>query len=147
MAITVKQFRYYGEGDSRNYPRSNDGNTSLITKANLKSGSIFFKGNPGVITMLGINFTLINDNDNTFQEKSFEDCYSLYFFSVIYLNNAEQPTIIGSVGNYQLDLTGLGELTSIRFDEKSLTAIDNSNNGIFGGTEHLIVDAIFESGD
>lgn len=126
MAITVKQFRYYGEGDSRNYPRSNDGNTSLITKANLKSGSIFFKGNPGVITMLGIQASP---------------------GTAFYLNNAEQPTIIGSVGNYQLDLTGLGELTSIRFDEKSLAAIDNSNNGIFGGTEHLIVDAIFESGD
>lgn len=119
MAITVKQFRYYGEGDPRNYP-------SEINKANLKSGSIFFKGNPGVITMLGIQASP---------------------GTAFILNNAEQPTIVGSVGNYQLDLTGLGEITSIRFDEKSIDAVNNGNNGIYGGTEHIIVDAIFESGD
>ena len=126
MAITVKQFRYYGEGDPRNYPKSNDGNTSLITKANLKSGSIFFWGNPGVITMLGIQASP---------------------GTAFVLNNAEQSTIIGSIGNYQLDLTGIGAITSIRFDEKSLDAINNGNNGIYGGTEQIIVDAIFESGD
>lgn len=122
MAITVRQFRYYGENDTkRNYPAG-------ISKANLKSGSIFFKNNPGVITMLGIQAS----PGTTF-----------------YLNNTEQPTIIGSVGNYQLDLVGIGEITSIRFDESSLKTIDesNKNNGIYGTTECLIVDAVFESGD
>ena len=119
MAITVRQFRWYGVGDKRNYP---DG----ITKPNLKSGSIFFKNNPGVITMLGIQASP---------------------GTAFYLNNTEQPTIIGSVGNYQLDLQGIGEITSIRFDEDSLSAIDNANNGVFGGTEHIIVDAIYESGE
>ena len=54
---------------------------------------------------ISINFTLINDNDNTFQEKSFEDCYSLYFFSVIYLNNAEQySAIVHSKCNSEISL-------------------------------------------
>lgn len=120
MAITVRQFRWYGKDDTRNYPPG-------ISQANLKSGSIFFKNNPGVITMLGIQAS----PGTTF-----------------YLNNTEQPTIIGSIGNYQLDLVGIGEITSIRFDDKSIQAIEsNKNNGIYGTTEHIIVDAVFESGD
>ena len=125
MAITVKQFRWYGnstqELTSRNYPAG-------INKANLRSGSIFFKDNPGVITMLGIQATP---------------------GTKFYLNNAEQSTIIGSVGNYQLDLTGIGEITSIRFDLESLEDIEAANNsaGTHLGTAHIIVDAIYESGD
>ena len=49
----------------------------------------------------------------------------------------------------QLDLSGIGGITSIRFHEKSLKTIEdnNSNNGIYSSTDHIIVDAIFESGD
>lgn len=121
MAITVKQFRWYGSGDDRNYPPD-------INKANLKSGSIFFRRNPGIITMLGIQ----GSPGTTF-----------------YLNNTEQPTIIGSVGNYQLDLNGIGEITSIRFSGETLDAIEAAKleNGVYGSTEHLIVDAIYESGE
>ena len=124
MAITVRQFRWYGDAEEvkgQNYPEG-------INKANLKSGSIFFKSNPGVITMLGVQASP---------------------GTMFYLNNAEQPIIIGSVGNYQLDLSGIGGITSIRFHEKSLKTIEdnNSNNGIYSSTDHIIVDAIFESGD
>ena len=127
MAITAKQFRWYGEdGMQPDVKRRNS--PQEISKANLRSGSIFFKGNPGVITMLGIQATP---------------------GTKFYLNNAEQATIIGSVGNYQLDLTGIGEITSIRFDEDSLDAIENANNsgGAYLGTAHIIVDAIYESGE
>ena len=125
MAITVKQFRWYGDIGAireQNYPKN------VINKTNLRSGSIFFKGNPGVITMLGIQATP---------------------GTKFYLNNAEQSTIIGSVGNYQLDLTGIGEITSIRFDIDSLEDIEAANNsaGTHLGTAHIIVDAIYESGD
>lgn len=121
MAITVKQFRWYGKDDPRNYPEGK------ITAANLRSGSIFFNDNPGVITMLGIQASP---------------------GTKFYLNNTEEPVIIGAVGNYQLDLAGIGEITSIRFDKDSLSAIENNkNNGYFGTIEHIIVDAVFESGD
>lgn len=124
MAITVKQFRWYGDRGrikDQNYPDD-------ISKTNLRSGSIFFKNHPGVITMLGIQATP---------------------GTKFYLNNAEQSTIIGSVGNYQLDLTGIGEITSIRFDLESLEDIEDANNsaGTHLGTAHIIVDAIYESGD
>lgn len=125
MAITVKQFRWYGSAagdypEGRNYPPG-------ITKANVQSGSIFFRNNPGVITMLGIQAPP---------------------GTAFYLNNADKPVIIGSIGNYQLDLEGVGEITSIRFDKDSLQSIeDNSDIRVYGTADHIIVDAIYESGD
>ena len=40
------------------------------------------------------NFTLISDADNTFEEKAFDNCYSLSFFSIIYISQYKQYSAI-----------------------------------------------------
>ena len=47
-------------------------------------------------TMHRINsdFTLINDEDNNFEEKVFDNCYTLYFFSVIFISQYNQYSAI-----------------------------------------------------
>ena len=57
-----------------------------------------------------------------------------------YLNNAQEPIIVGYTGIYELDLEGSIEITKITFDLYSLQLINNLNDGI------LLVDIIYEDG-
>lgn len=98
MAKKIKQFRYYGEGHSNNYPT----NISVDT---LKKGGTAFS-NITSITQLGLQ-TLPGMR--------------------VYLNNADTPIIIGSTGIYELDIEGISEIEAIYFDEVSLNAINNSD--------------------
>ena len=43
------------------------------------------------------NFFLIDENDNTFIEKSFTNCYELNFFSIIYISSNQQYSIISNI--------------------------------------------------
>ena len=43
---------------------------------------------------INCDFALINDEDNTFEEKSFDNCYTLYFFSIIYISQYNQYSVI-----------------------------------------------------
>ena len=109
MAKHVQQFRFYSNTAANvNYPRE-------INYRNLSSGSIFANYMP--ITQLGI-----------------QSLPGTKF----YLNNSEIPVIIGHTGIYELDLSGLSEITALRFDPKSLMAIDGNQNSF------LIVDIIYE---
>ena len=111
MAKQIKQFRYYKQNNSKNYPAN-------ISIANLASGSIFSKYMPviqlGIQSLPGTKF---------------------------YLNNSNDPIIIGNTGIYELDLNGLSEITAISFDRASINAIAINQNG------YLIVDILYEDGE
>lgn len=111
MAKQIKQFRYYNYKNSKNYPTN-------ISITNLASGSIFSKYMPviqlGIQSLPGTKF---------------------------YLNNSNDPIIIGNTGIYELDLNGLSEITAIKFDTASINAIAINQNG------YLIVDILYEDGE
>ena len=111
MAKQIKQFRYYEQGNNKNYP-------SNISLSNLASGSIFSKYMPviqlGIQSLPGTKF---------------------------YLNNSNEPIIIGNTGIYELDLNGLSEITAIEFDRQSVNMIATNSNG------YLIVDILYEDGE
>ena len=99
MSKGIVQFRYFGELNEKNYP-------TTISKAKLMSGVIFDDYTPiiklGIQSLPGTKFRL----------------------------NANQDYImIGGVGLYELDMTqGTGVVTSINFDEMSLTNIDENQD-------------------
>lgn len=112
MARLVKQFRYYGYGNENNalnYPAD-------VNYAALATGNIFAKYSP--ITQLGIQ----SDPDLKF-----------------YVNNSTDPIYIGATGIYEIDLQGLGSISSIRIDRDSLNAIDYKNK-----KNSLMIDIIYE---
>ena len=99
MAKVIKQYRYYGENNSKNQPLNE------ISLETLESGSVFFSEEGlGSITQLGI--------------KSLPG-------TMFYLNNAKNPTIIGATGIYELDLEGFSEVNSLRFDKTSASIIND----------------------
>lgn len=99
MAKQIVQFRYYGDNDARNYPKS-------LKRSQLTSGSIFSSYLP--ITQINIQ-TLANTK--------------------FYLNNGITSIIIGPTGIYKLNLEGLTEINKIIFDSNSLIEIQDSENG------------------
>ena len=102
MAKVIKQYRYYGENNSKNQPLNE------ISLKTLESGSVFFSEEGlGSITQLGIQ--------------------SLPG-TMFYLNNAKNPTIIGGTGIYELDLEGISYITSIKFDKASMNLINQNTN-------------------
>ena len=72
-------------------PKSFGFNTYYFEKANEYIISCIDNSKFG-FTMKRINydFSLINDEDNTFEDKSFTNCYTLDFFSVIYISKYQQ---------------------------------------------------------
>ena len=112
MARLVKQFRYYGDGDANsvlNYPDN-------VTYAALATGNIFQK--TPAITQLGIQA----DPDLRF-----------------YVNNSVDPIYVGATGIYEIDLEGLGTISSIRIDRDSLRNIDYATK-----RNSLMIDIIYE---
>ena len=98
MAKKIMQFRYYGDGNSKNYPQD-------ITANLLKSGDIFTKYDCYPIIELGIQ-TLPG--------------------SMFYLNSANTSIKIGSTGIYELDLEGYTVIDRLAFDQDSLKLISNN---------------------
>lgn len=86
----IKQFRYYGDGDSRNYP-------SNMTTSNLTHNNIF--AGYGAISQMGI------------QARP---------GTIMYLNNSIYPITIGETGIYEIDLADYGQIYDIRFAAASL---------------------------
>ena len=97
MARQVKQFRYYGVEDIRNYPEE-------TTYANLLSGNIFQDYAP--IVSLGIQASP-----------------NLKF----YINQSSNPIMVGATGIFELDIDGITTLSSIRIDKQSLNDIDQDS--------------------
>lgn len=110
MAKVVKQYRYYGDTfRDKNQPEN-------LTLKELSSGSIFFTNDLKSIIQLGIQ---------SLPGTKFR------------LNNGEE-IIIGSTGIYELELSGISEITVLSFNEKSLQLINDL------GSAFLIVDALYE---
>lgn len=102
MSKKVGQIRYYGNGDSRNYPTG-------IRYQDLTSGGIFSDViKTQAIVQLGIQ-TLPGTK--------------------IYLNDPQAPIIIGPTGIYELDVDGLAYITQIKVDGRSLQTIESSQLG------------------
>lgn len=55
-----------------------------------------------------------------------------------YLNESTYPIVIGNTGIYELDVAGITDITNIKFEPKSITAIQNSP------TAYLIIDVIYD---
>lgn len=85
----IKQFRYYKDGDPRNYPRN-------MTLSNLTLGNIF--SGYGSITQMGI------------QARP---------GTLFFLNNSQYQIAIGETGIYEIDLEGQGQIYAIRFEDLS----------------------------
>lgn len=98
MAKEIKQIRYYGDNDSRNYPSS-------LVGTQLTSGSIF--NDTPSITQLGIQ------------------SYPGLKFS---LNDGLKPIILGSTGIYELDVDGFSQINRIIFADESIRRIKTINN-------------------
>lgn len=111
----VYQYRYYGDGDTKNQPNSGLAQ-NIISARTLVPGTIFTSKLP--ILQLGIQATP---------------------GTKFYLNNSQEPVIIGSTGIYELDLQGKAEVNALSFDYESIDNINKKkNNG------YLIVDIIYE---
>lgn len=95
----IKQFRYYGENNEKNYPQYSN-YYGMLYKGNILQGL-------GVVSQLGIQAR---------PETKF------------YLNNSPHPIIVGKTGIFELDLEGRGVITSIRFDQSSLADYNAPNN-------------------
>lgn len=111
MANRVKQFRFYGEekeeSTRKNFPAGS-------TIEDWVKGTIFSDSVP--ITQLGIQ-TLPGTK--------------------IYINNSENPIIVGITGIYELSLRQT-EISTLRFDRDSLELIGQN------GSAYLIVDILYK---
>lgn len=125
MAKAIKQFRYFAnlsgvDNTSKNQPSlDSDKLQELFVNGALFDGSAPEQPQSylpflqiGIQTMPGVKF---------------------------YLNEAKEPIMIGSTGIFELDLNGVSEITSLKFDSNSMNLINSSTNG------HLIVDVVWES--
>lgn len=64
-----------------------------------------------------------------------------------YLNNSIHPIMIGDTGIYELDLEGIGRLTSIRFNKEDLDKFYPKEDEIqFDGNraDRLLIDIVYE---
>lgn len=102
MAKKVKQFRYYNDGNEKNYPQG-------LAMRHLISGSAFTSVATNCIPIIQLGIQSIPGTK-------------------FYLNNSYNPVIIGNTGIYELDLNGLAEVTALQFDQKTLQAIHSNNN-------------------
>jgi len=99
MSKKLKQFRYYGEGDSRNSPI---GATAQQYETGTIFGGVFPIAQLGIQALPGTKF---------------------------YLNGSIKPIYIGASGIYDLDIKNGARVTSLGFDLMSLYNINASGTG------------------
>lgn len=96
MAKKVAQFRYYSNGDIRNYPNG-------VVAKNFVSGKVFNGYYPikqlGIQTLPGVEF---------------------------HLNNGITPITIGYTGIYELELDDVSDITSLTFNAKSMNLLSQN---------------------
>lgn len=103
----IRQFRYYGIGSKKNYPEN-------LTYGELKAGNIF--KDCGAVTQLGIQAIP---------------------GTLFYLNKSSHSIAVGSTGIYELNLEGIGTISTINFDQNTLDKIEENSDGI-------IIDIVYE---
>lgn len=117
MSYTIKQYRYYGDESSKNYPED-------LSKASCVIGDVFKHRDEGKedyarMVKLGIQ---------TFPGIKF------------YLNGSESPMIVGSSGIFELDMPDGLDIHQLRFDRDTFE-LTTANKSQF----YLIIDAIYQS--
>lgn len=99
MARKIRQIRYYGENNAKNYP--ND-----ISMTKLVNGTAFKSNNQNIlISQLGIQ---------TLPGTKF------------YLNDSANAIIVGNTGIYELDLEGISTINLLKFDRGSMNLISQN---------------------
>ena len=98
MVQNFKQFRYYNNNSSHNFPNG-------LTVNDLVSGECFKNYLP--ISQLGI---------------------SALPGTKFYLNGSDTPVIIGFTGYFELDFSNIGTILSLEFDAQSLERIRINNS-------------------
>lgn len=98
MAKVVKQFRFYSNNNSKNFPTG-------YTYNDYVSGQVFIDAECFPILQLGVQALP---------------------GTKFYLNDGVSPIIIGATGIYELDIDGLAEISKITFDVDSMQIINNS---------------------
>ena len=121
--MKIKQFRYYEDGNANNSKQPN--NAPLVDD----SGDY-----------INYNFYC---NEMSFAK--FAPIYQLGIQTLpgtkFYLNQSIEPIIIGATGIYELDLRNTtANLSSLRFDKKSMLNIKNNPQGF------LIIDMVYSGG-
>ena len=122
MANKIKQFRYYNDTNNlgKNSPSviTIDGADVDVSYAHYVSGAVFGECFPvlqfGIQSLPGTKF---------------------------YLNNGNDPIVIGSTGIYELDLEGQTEITQIQMDGGSMKTINDNDSA------YLIIDIIYDNGE
>ena len=125
MSKILKQFRYYGDNNKKNYPD--------ILKENgliqIKEGSIF---NPG-------------DGDTSIVALSIQTLPGVQF----YLNGTNSdPIIIGSTGIYELNINNAYSISNLCFEESSLLHLieynEEDEKDSRAAKGYIIIDIIYE---
>lgn len=115
MAKTIKQYRYYNDGNLHNQP-------SDINKEGMYEGNVFISDNTiqeiGMITNLGIQGLP---------------------GTKIYINGSASPILLGMMGVFELDVSNYGFIYDLRIDYESAKTIEKTENG------YLIIDAIYDT--
>lgn len=125
MSKYITQIRYYGDGDERNSSKD-------VSSTSLVKGTIFRKYSP--ITQLGIQtsptFEYMEGDTKKVVRPSF------------YVNGGADSVQIGRTGIYELDLDGIGSISSLALAQDFITAIIECNKQ--GGQAHVMIDLVYE---
>lgn len=117
MGKILKQFRYYGENNPKNYPKSTTGSSQdEISAESLENGSIFGTNSILRLGVQGLPGTKF------------------------YLNNSLQPMILDASGIFSLEIKNGARINTIHFSKDSVSQIDNIKNDFV----YLIVDILAE---
>ena len=115
MSKTIKQYRYYNDGNVHNQP-------SNITKENMYEGDVFISDTiiqeMGTISSLGIQGLP---------------------GTKIYINNSPYPILLGMMGVFELDLSNYSFIYKLSIDYESAKIIEETENG------YLILDVIYDT--
>lgn len=96
MAKKVAQFRFYKNGDTRNYPTG-------VRLKDFTTGQVFSNYYP--IKQLGIQALPGTE---------------------FYLNKGISPIVIGNTGIYELELNSVSDITNLNFKPASMNVIDGN---------------------
>ena len=118
MSKTIRQYRYYGDDNDNNQPKS-------LTKERM----------------------YINNSSNVFTSESIiQDLGKITHLGVqgipgvkLYINDNLGPIIIGGTGVFELDITDYSFIYSLTVDPESAIMIEQNPNG------YLIIDAIYDT--
>lgn len=117
MKKVIKQFRFYSEDNTYNFP------SDTVNITSLANGKAFFSEE-----VLGTSYGyMISLGIQALPGTKFT------------INEGLEPIIVGNTGIFELDVDGYGEIFELKFMQKSLETISKTENG------YLIVDAIYKT--